>query len=277
MIRVLGVLLAVVVVAAGLPVSLWVGQELMIYPGLWLRRADRAALDALATERRFEVVQVPGADGPVELWWRRTPADRSVLMFHGNGQLASDLTPYADAAEVAGWQFVAMEYRGYGATPGWPSEAALVADARVAWRAVTEAVGAERVVILGSSLGGGVASALAAEVRPAGLVLESTFDALVPVAASRVPVVPESLTRWMLRSHFESAAALAGAGVPLFQVHDRADPVVPFAAAERLAAAVPGVTFHATDGVPHGWPVLLIDDRVREAWVAWSEAAVPVR
>ena len=71
-----------------------------------------------------------------------------------------------------------VDYRGYGDNPGRPTEENLEADARAVWKFVTTSqhVQPSQVVLLGESLGGGVAARLASELSqadtpPGGLIL----------------------------------------------------------------------------------------------------------
>ena len=73
-----------------------------------------------------------------------------------------------------------FDYRGYGENPGAPSETKLVADAHSAWKYLTETrkVPAEKIILYGESLGGGVATIR--EYLRAGLVDEMHL-AVAPV------------------------------------------------------------------------------------------------
>jgi fermentation-respiration switch protein FrsA (DUF1100 family) len=77
-----------------------------------------------------------------------------------------------------------MEYRGYGRASGTPSQAALVADGArfYDWLAARPEVDRRRIVLQGTSLGGAIATAVAAERKPAALVLECTFTSMGALA-----------------------------------------------------------------------------------------------
>ncbi|MDW7711314.1 MAG: alpha/beta hydrolase [Deferrisomatales bacterium] len=129
-------------------------------------------------------LSIPLADGEV-LGARFHPSvpDRpSLLFFHGNGEVAADYDDVGPLFASAGWNFVALDYRGYGRSSGRPTAAALLADARAAfpwvraWLAERGCTGS--VAVFGRSLGSAPALELAAGLgwpAVAGLVLDSAF------------------------------------------------------------------------------------------------------
>ena len=127
-----------------------------------------------------------------------------------------------------------LEYPGYGARPGTPSEKSLVAAAIKA----IDLVGPE-VILLGESLGTGVACAAASQ-RPQsvrGLLLVTPFDSLIAVAKKHYPWAPVS---FILRDRYESSRALQKCRAPLAVIVADEDAVTPVDSAIRLFTAYPG-------------------------------------
>lgn len=95
------------------------------------------------------------------------PDARLVLYFHGAaGTLGSGWRPQSYRAMSAAAQNVhilAIDYRGFGASTGWPSEAGLFTDALTLTKLALEAadIPPERIVIFAQSIGTGVAISLA--------------------------------------------------------------------------------------------------------------------
>ena len=90
---------------------------------------------------------------------RPSPGNRRILYFHGNGgslELRSEtIRKYLER----GRGMFMMAYRGYSGSTGSPSEAANVADAKLAYDTlVKEGVSPEDIILYGESLGSGVAS-----------------------------------------------------------------------------------------------------------------------
>ncbi len=255
--------------------GLWLVQDTLIFPGAFQRTHDPAALVAMAQVGSLERIQLAAPDGtPVVAWVRRGGHDRVLVSFHGNGDVAPMYGALADRLAGLGWDVVMPEYRGYGDSPGWPSEEAMVSDARVVWDWVVGPGGwsADRAVLQGDSLGGGVAIALATEVDAAGLVVSSTFDRLSDVAAGRFWFLP---VRWLISTEFPSVARAAEVAEPVLQLHSRDDTTIPFGHAERLNAAFPNAQFVPLDGYGHSAAYLFVDPVARPAWESFLENAVP--
>jgi fermentation-respiration switch protein FrsA (DUF1100 family) len=188
-------------------------------------------------------------------WWCRPAAtgptsDSVLLWFHGNaGNLAQRADQLLALADIPAQVFI-VDYRGYGRSEGRPSEDGLYRDGRAAWRYLTEEVGVDpgRIVVLGVSLGGAVAVDLAAEVTPAGLVVQSSFTSLPDMAAHHYPFIP----RWLIRTRMNSEATIGRVGCPILVVHSPADDVVPYELGRRLYDAAPGDRrFYEIPGAAH--------------------------
>lgn len=178
-------------------------------------------------------------------WWVHTAATASpaegsgpvLLYLHGNaGNLSHRAATVATMARM-GQQVFIFDYRGYGRSEGRPSEKGLYEDARAAWRVLTveRGIPPDQIVLHGESLGGAVAVQLATEVRPAGLVLQSTFTSVPDLAGVHYPFVPKAL----IRTRMDSEHKLRTVRCPVLIVHSRDDEIVPFAHAERLLTAAP--------------------------------------
>src|SRR5262249_18429888 len=98
-------------------------------------------------------------------------------------------------------------------------------------------------------LGGGVATALAADVcksgtEPGGVILQSTFPSLVAAGRIHFPWLPVSL---LLIDRFPSAERVPDVTCPVLQIHGRLDTIVPWNLGETLYAAIPATS---SDGMP---------------------------
>ncbi|MBN2022078.1 MAG: alpha/beta hydrolase [Pirellulales bacterium] len=155
-------------------------------------------------------------------------ARAAVLFLHGN---AGNITHRADAVrllqERLGVSVLVFDYRGFGRSEGSPDQEGVLQDARAAraWLASREGVAEQDIVLLGRSLGGGIAVELAAADGARGLILQSTFTSLRDVAASIPAAAPWSL---VMRSRLDSLSRISQYHGPLLQSHGDADRLIPY-------------------------------------------------
>jgi pimeloyl-ACP methyl ester carboxylesterase len=152
-------------------------------------------------------------------------ARATAIVFHGNAGHAGHRAAYAHALTRLGFRVILAEYPGYGPRAGDVGERSLVDDAAGSIALARRLHGAPLLVI-GESLGAGVAAAAAARERDstAGLLLITPWDRLENVAGYHYPWLP---VRWLLRDRYESATHLAQFGRPVMVVLAERDRVVP--------------------------------------------------
>ncbi len=162
-------------------------------------------------------------------WYVRHAQPRAhALLLHGN---AGNVTLLADTLRVLnrrhGLAVLALDYRGYGRSEGKPTEAGVLLDARAArrWLAEKEGIAESDVVLMGFSLGGGVAVDLAAADGARGLILANTFTSLPDVAQQHLSWLPMS---WLMTMRMNSAEKIKGYRGPLLLSHGDADEVIPY-------------------------------------------------
>ncbi|MFO1333366.1 MAG: alpha/beta fold hydrolase [Rubrivivax sp.] len=224
---------------------------------------ERAALDA--------VVVPPWQPWPARDAFRGLllapagPVRATVVVFHGNAGHAGHRVHYGAALAPLGLRTILAEYPGYGPRAGALGEESLAADAAQTIALARERFGAPLLVI-GESLGAGVAAAAAAR-RPAavdGLMLITPWDRLRSVATHHYPWLPVG---WLLRDRYDSVRNLLAFRGPKLVVVAGSDAIVPPAFGRALAEALPGPKRLLTiEGAGHNdWP-----DHVDGRW--WADA-----
>ena len=175
------------------------------------------------------------------------PGSNAVIYFGGNAEDVSLSLPLLRTAFPDDTLYL-LHYRGYGGSTGKPSEAALIADAIVLFDAVHTAH--RKVVVVGRSLGSGVAVRLAS-VRPVQrLVLVTPYDSLQNLAAGQFPYFP---VRLLLRDKFESWRYVGGVTAPASIIAAENDEVIPRANTESLYRRFPAgaATLRVVPGAGH--------------------------
>jgi uncharacterized protein len=156
------------------------------------------------------------------------PAGRvrgTAIVFHGNAGHAGHRAFYAQALNPLGLRVILAEYPGYGPRGGALGERSLVDDAEQTIALAYQSHGAPLLVV-GESLGAGVAAAAAARRREqvAGVLMITPWDRLANLAAFHYPWLP---VRWLLRDRYDSAAQLAAIGRPVLVAVAEHDNIVP--------------------------------------------------
>ena len=88
-----------------------------------------------------------------------------------------------------------------------------------------------RVVVIGRSLGSGVAVQVASARPVARLILVTPYDSLEEIAAMNYPVFP---VRWMMLDRFDSGRHAAKVTAPTLLIAAERDEVIPRASTDRL-------------------------------------------
>ena len=193
-------------------------------------------------EAWIDVPAIPGAKAARVYGWffDKPDAEHVVLYCHGNGNDLSDLPELArllrDRLNAA---VLVWDYRGYGESEGTPNEAGVIADGLASQRWLAERTGRTPadIVVIGRSIGGGVATAIAAEQGAALLVLQSTFTSLPDAAATHYPWLP---VHWVMQNRFNSLERIQRYKGPVLVSHGTKDEVVPFEQGQWLYDAAPG-------------------------------------
>jgi pimeloyl-ACP methyl ester carboxylesterase len=171
-----------------------------------------------------------------------------VVGFGGNAWNAQDVATYLHEAYPQA-EIVAFHYRGYRPSTGSPSAEALLADAPLVFDTAVARVKADRTVVVGFSIGSGVAASLAKR-RPAeGFILVTPFDSLKKVASDAFPWFPIGL---LFQHEIDASSALQGSEVPVAIIAAENDEIIPAARTAALRRGVSNLAFDRTiEGAGH--------------------------
>lgn len=163
--------------------------------------------------------------------------DAPLLVYYGGN--AEEISWNLPALRELGVAALLINYRGYGDSEGEPSETALKEDAVALldhWLEKTGRAPADT-ILMGRSLGSGVATYVASQRAVKGVILVTPYDSLVSVGQSHYPWFPVST---LMRNRFESINLAPQLSMPLLSILAGQDRVVPPALGRRLNAAWKG-------------------------------------
>jgi fermentation-respiration switch protein FrsA (DUF1100 family) len=176
-----------------------------------------------------EIIKIETADGGriSAIYLEEPNSEYTILYSHGNGEDIEGVREVLELLQYKGFSVLAYDYRGYGTSAGSSSEKKSYKDVEAAYEHLVGELNtpAERVIALGRSVGGGVATHLACRKKVAGLILESSFVSAFRVA-TRVPLLPFD--------KFRNISKIKKVRCPVLVIHGKKDKVVPFWHGEKL-------------------------------------------
>jgi len=226
-------LIIVAALVVGIPLAAWLGQDRLVF----FPQPLTATTQLPGHAKTLDLVAGDGTRLSGYLIAATPRPAPTLIYFGGNAEEIS--STLADARWPRTWSIAGLNYRGYGRSEGKPGEQAIVADALALFDALARNpdIDARRIVVVGRSLGTGVAARVAAERPVAGAILVSPYDSLVEVGRGHYPWLPVS---WLLRHRFDSLAAARAARVPLLAIVGSEDGIIPASRSRALYDAWPG-------------------------------------
>jgi pimeloyl-ACP methyl ester carboxylesterase len=231
------------------------------YPG-------RLAGDWNPRNLTIQDVWLTSSDGiKLHAWWiSNEKAKFTFLAFHGNAGNITDRAPVYEFLRDVPGNVLALEYRGYGRSEGKPSEQDLYRDAGVAYDYLVnmKRIDPKTIISFGQSLGTAVATHLATQQQVGAVILEAPF----PSAARLAKIIFRFLPglSFLVRGQFDTQARVQEIHAPIFIVHCRQDPVLPFTLGQEVyAASNPPKTFLEINGRCHEEASIIAPEKYRTA------------
>ncbi|MDP2816677.1 MAG: alpha/beta hydrolase [Polaromonas sp.] len=220
MVRLAATLLTVLALGyLALCLALFVFQRSLIY------YPQPRSTGSAATTLNFKV-----ADADLAVTVRPVAGPQAILYFGGNAEDVSLNLPSFSEAFPAHAMYL-LHYRGYGGSTGRPSEQALQADALALFDHVRQKH--PKVVLIGRSLGSGVAIQVASQRPVHRLVLVTPYNSLQELAEKQFPYFP---VKCLLTDKFESWKYAPLVTAPTLLIAAEHDEVIPRWSTEQLYA-----------------------------------------
>jgi pimeloyl-ACP methyl ester carboxylesterase len=206
-----------VVLYLGICAALFISQRSLIY--FPQPRTNQSASTLLS---------IPVENSTFNVSVREKPGPKALIYFGGNAEDVSLDMPDLSAT-FPDRAIYLLHYPGYGGSPGTPTEKGIIADALALFDRVHSQH--QNVLVIGRSLGTGVAVQLASSRPIERLVLVTPYDSLTDPAAENYPCFP---VRWLLKDKFDSWRYAPTVTVPTKIIAAGQDEVIPRASTERL-------------------------------------------
>ncbi len=183
----------------------------------------------------FEERNISMTDGKIlhALLFKAEDAQGVIFYLHGNAGSLEGWGSVADTFTDLNYEIFIPDYRGYGKSEGTiSSEAQLHRDIQTLYDHLKEAYPENRIIILGHSIGSGMAAKLAAENDPKLLILQAPYYSLPDLAENTPPlnIFPKILFKYRL----ETFKYLQQTKVPVVVIHGDEDEVIYYGSSVKL-------------------------------------------
>ena len=157
------------------------------------------------------------------LAWPKGETSGAILYF--NGRRESPTTIFRFLGVMKHQVVAVFNYRGLGPSSGEPSEKKLVSDGLhvLDWLSAETQLPLSSIVIVGRSLGSGIAVQVCAMRETAGLILISPFDSLVNVIRRRLGFFPD----FLLQDKFNSVQYIQKVSCKILSITGAYDTTIP--------------------------------------------------
>ncbi|MGM0934695.1 MAG: alpha/beta hydrolase [Bacteroidota bacterium] len=174
-----------------------------------------------------------------------------VFYLHGNAGSLEGWGSVAETFTALNYDVFIPDYRGYGKSEGAiTSEAQLHEDMQTLYDELKEKYPENQIIVLGHSIGSGMAARLAAKNDPKLLILQAPPYSLPDLTKNTTPlqVFPSSLLRYKL----ETGKYVSAAKMPVVVLHGDEDEVVYYGSSLKIQQHFkPGDTLITLEGLGH--------------------------
>lgn len=207
----------------------------------------------------FDEITVESASGEKYIGWlhKSENKSKSTIVYFG-GNMESSAVSMVNRTEEAQWEiykdynFLMIDYPGYGRSEGYPSEENIFAMAKSVMDYVTseETLNGE-IIVMGFSLGTGVANYVASQYDVDGLILLAPYDEIRNVYNSYLNIFYGPL-KVLMRNKYASIKYVSEVKVDTLVVASEDDETIPFKLSQNLVENFQtSVDFYTIEGATH--------------------------
>lgn len=192
----------------------------------------------------FQEVNLKTADGINinNLLFKADSSKGVILYLHGNGCSLSDIGKHAEFYTSLGYDVFMADYRGYGKSEGSiNSEPQLHQDNQMMYDELKKTYSEDKIIVIGYSLGGALATKLASNNNPRYLVLHAPFcgtkgynawpDEEPPLIMKMFSLMPMKL---LLKYTLKTNEFIQNCNMPILIFHGTEDNVIPIGSSIKL-------------------------------------------
>lgn len=176
------------------------------------------------------------------------PSKGAILYLHGNKGNNRRCIRQAEMLEGLGYDIMIPDYRGYGKSDGKiESEGQLLSDVQAVYNHLKKSYDETNIIVVGYSLGTGMASYLAAHNSPSQLLLIAPYISFYDLKDRYIKLVPDFLVKYPLNNQ----KYLADVKCPIHLFHGTTDEVIPYDSSIFLSKVNPLINLITLNGTGH--------------------------
>ncbi|MDU1891463.1 MAG: alpha/beta fold hydrolase [Dysgonomonas sp.] len=177
--------------------------------------------------QQFEEINIVAQDGASLNGLLFTVDQPKGLIFflHGNAGALDSWGQLASVYTDLGYDIFFLDYRGFGKSSGKiENQNQLLDDIRLAYKEMNKRYAENRIIVLGFSIGTGIAANIASENSPRILILQAPYYSLTNVIQGFCPIIPSFLIKYKL----ETFIYLVECKMPVTIFHGDNDKVIDY-------------------------------------------------
>ncbi len=195
-------------------------------------------------------IEIPVADGiALNTLYLKSPESKGAILYlHGNRGSHKRCLYQAQSFAGNGYDILMVDYRGYGKSDGkMESEEQAYQDVQKVYDYLKQKFTEDKIVVIGYSMGSGMASYLAKANHPQQLVLVTPYTSIPDLKNRLLPIVPDFLVKYP----FDTASRIKEIRCPISIFHGTADKVIPYDSSTKLKAIRPDLLLVTLEGANH--------------------------
>lgn len=184
-------------------------------------------------QEEFEEIFFKSKDGKTfnALLFKTKNPKGVIFYLHGNAGSLDHWGKVAQTYTQLDYDIFIWDYRGFGKSEGKIiSEKQLLEDAEAAYYHLKKSYSEKNIIILGYSLGSGIAAYLTNKNHPKLLILQTPYHSLIEVAKEKFPFLPNFLFKYKIKTY----EFLENCKVPIVIFHGNKDELIDYNSSIKL-------------------------------------------
>ena len=184
-------------------------------------------------QNNFEEITIPSFDGVKlnGLLFKSKNPKGLIFYLHGNAGSLDSWGNHADIYTRLGYDIFFLDYRGFGKSEGEIDDQEQVyKDITIAYETLMKRYDKNKTIIIGYSIGTGIAAYLASVEQPKMLLLQAPYFNFTEFTTNRVPFYPDVLKKFS----FETNNYMVKVKAPIYIFHGKQDNLITYDNALQL-------------------------------------------